>query len=86
MTEDHADCKSVRRVLDTLGYTEVRRMGADEWKPLKDVDGRYGTTDQTHVFLPEPGRPHVALRDAMSGEPVGWARKPASDGEGAMRS
>lgn len=76
MAEDHTDCKRVRRVLRALGYTEVRLAAAEEWRPLKQVNGRFGTADETCVQLPEPGRPHVKLEDADSEEPVGWARKP----------
>lgn len=80
MDEDHTDCKRVHRVLHMMGYTEVRLRGSEEWLSLEQADGRYGTTDETHVYLPEPGRPHVLLEDVGSGEPLGRARKPI-DGE-----
>jgi hypothetical protein len=84
MAEDHTDCKRIRHVLRALGYTEVRPAGGEEWRPLEQVNGRYGTTDETSIHLPEPGRPHVELQDLESGEAVGWARKPdgqRSDGD-----
>lgn len=55
--------------------------GLGEWKPLRLADGRFGTTDETHVILPAAGRPHVALRDAESGELVGRARRPSPEEE-----
>jgi len=80
MAEDYTDCKRVCRVLRVMGFAEVRPAGSEEWLPLEQVDGRYGTTDETHVYLPEPGRPHVLLEDVGSGEPLGRARNP-TDGE-----
>jgi hypothetical protein len=82
--DDHADCKSVRRVLDALGYTEVRPAGSDEWKPLRLADGHFGTTNEMHIVLPAGGRSHAALRDAESGAPVGQARKPSLGGREAV--
>lgn len=46
--------KDVLGILEHLGYRELRpedtERSAGEWRPTKEVNGRYGTTDETHVL------------------------------------
>ena len=43
--------KDVLGILDHLGYRELRpedtERSAGEWRPTEEVNGRYGTTDET---------------------------------------
>lgn len=80
MAEENTEYKRVCRILRVMGYAEVRPAGSEEWRGLEQVNGCYGTTDETSVHLPEPGRRHVLLEDVESGEPLGRARKP-TDGD-----
>ena len=39
----------VEDVLNHLGYDEIRPAGG-EWRPLSEVNGRFGTTDKTDIL------------------------------------
>jgi predicted ATP-dependent serine protease len=39
----------VKDVLGFLGYDELRPAGG-EWRPLSEVNGRFGTTDETDIL------------------------------------
>ena len=47
--------KDVLGILEHLGYGEIRpedtEQGAGEWHPLSEVNGRFGTTDETHILI-----------------------------------
>jgi hypothetical protein len=70
--------KDVLGILEHLGYREVRpegsAPGASEWEPVSDLNGRYGTTDDTHV-ISRKERPTCRLVDRETGQLVGTARK-----------
>ena len=50
--------KDVLGILEHLGYGEIRpetarsasAPGATDWRPLSEVNGRFGTTDETHIL------------------------------------
>ena len=46
--------KDVLGILEHLGYGEIRledtEQSAGEWRPLPEVNGRFGTTDETHIL------------------------------------
>jgi len=48
MAEGYTECKCVCRVLRAQGYT-MRPATSEKWLPMTEVDGRYGTTDETSV-------------------------------------
>lgn len=60
-------------VLDFLGYDQLRPAGGD-WRPLSEVNGRYGSADETHLIRPQQDET-MRLVDANSGEEVALARK-----------
>ncbi len=75
---------SVIETLKFLGYDEVRLQGG-RWKPLSEVRGALGTTEQTHV-IQEDDPPRIRLRDGKTGEEIGRARKePAGHSETPTR-
>lgn len=45
--------KDVLGILEHLGYRELRpedtERSAGEWRPTEEVNGRYGTTDETGI-------------------------------------
>jgi hypothetical protein len=49
-------------------------QSAGDWRPLSDVNGRYGTTDETHV-LTRKRKSTCRLVDASAGQLVATARK-----------
>jgi hypothetical protein len=65
--------KRVPDVLEHLGYHEIRGAGESDWRPTEAVNGRYGTTDETHVLVWKR-KATAALRDAETGERVATAR------------
>lgn len=66
---------SVNHILDTLDYQEIRPAGAESWKPLDEVNGHFGTTDDTQVISPGAGEKYARLEDAETGKCVALARK-----------
>lgn len=62
----------VKGVLEHLGYDELRSAGGD-WRPLSEVNGQYGTTDETKIIRPDDGP--IRLVDRETGDEVGFARK-----------
>jgi len=64
--------------LKHLGYRELRpeesAPGRADWRPIEDVNGRFGTTDETHV-ISRKGRPTCRLVDPATGQLVATARK-----------
>jgi hypothetical protein len=73
--------KDVQGILEHLGYREIRLEGsapdsdgAPDWRPLSDVNGRFGTTDETHI-LTRKRKPTCRLVDAESGELVAMAKR-----------
>lgn len=70
-----------KEVLKHIGYTEVRNRREKEWKPMEAVNGLYGTTDDTHLIVPQEdhqpddGTKICLLIDSGTGERVGTARK-----------
>jgi hypothetical protein len=72
----------VQGVLAFLEYREVRPAGED-WQPVADVAGRYGTTDRTKI-LSDKREPTARLVNRDTGRQVGTARRscPYPPGEG----
>lgn len=70
--------KDVLGILEHLGYGEIRledtEQSAGEWRPLPEVNGRFGTTDETHI-LTRKRKPACRLVDVETGELVAMARK-----------
>lgn len=70
--------KDVLGILEHLGYGEIRledtEQSAGEWRPLPEVNGRFGTTDETHI-LTRKRKPTCRLVDVETGELVAMARK-----------
>ena len=70
--------KDVLGILEHLGYREIRledtEQSAGEWRPLPEVNGRFGTTDETHI-LTRKRKPTCRLVDVETGELVAMARK-----------
>ena len=63
----------VKGVLNHLGYDELRPAGG-EWRPLSEVNGRFGTTDDTDV-LDTGHEEGLRLRDRDTGDLLATARK-----------
>lgn len=69
-----------KEVLKHIGYTEVRDRREEGWKPMEAVNGRYGTTDDTHLIVPQEehqpddGTKICLLIEEETGERVGTAR------------
>lgn len=66
--------KDVLGVLQHLGYGEIRPKDTGQWAPLSEVNGRYGTTEETHII----SRKRLAtcrLVDVQTDELVATARK-----------
>lgn len=88
--------KDVPGVLKHLGYWELRPEDAasggspqedeagDGWRPIEDVNGRYGTTDETHVIT-RKRKPTCRLVDRESGQLVATARKSCAIGSGERK-
>jgi hypothetical protein len=55
------------------GYDEIRVDGG-EWRPLAEVNGRFGTTDETDI-LDVDREEGLRLRDRETGNPIAIARK-----------
>lgn len=76
--------KDVLGILEHLDYREIRpeegTPGAADWRPIEDVNGRYGTTDDTDI-VSRKERPTCRLVDRDTGQLVATARKscPLSD-------
>ena len=70
--------KDVLGILEHLGYRELRledtEQSAGEWRPLSEVNGRFGTTDETHI-LTRKRKATCRLVDASAGQLVATARK-----------
>ena len=74
--------KGVQEILEHLGYGEIRLEGsggdgsaaAGEWAPLSDVNGRFGTTDETSI-ISEKNEPTCRLVNRETGQLVATARK-----------
>lgn len=70
--------KDVLEILDHLGYGELRpetaAPGSTDWRPLSEMNGRYGTTDETHI-LTRNRKPTCRLVDVETGQLVATARK-----------
>lgn len=70
-----------KEVLKHIGYTELRDRREKEWELMEAVNGRYGTTDDTHLIVPEEedqpddGTKICLLIDPETGEKIGTARK-----------
>jgi len=63
----------VKGVLNHLGYDELRPAGG-EWRPLSEVNGRFGTTDDTDI-LDTGHEEGLRLRDRDTGDLLATARK-----------
>jgi hypothetical protein len=70
--------KDVLDILEHLGYRELRpegkAPGAGDWRPIEDVNGRFGTTDETHV-ISRKRKATARLVDPGTGQLVATARK-----------
>lgn len=70
--------KDVLGILEHLGYRELRPEGSapdgGDWRPIEEVNGRFGTTDETHV-ISRKERPTCRLVDRDTGQLVATARK-----------
>jgi hypothetical protein len=63
----------VKGVLDFLGYDELRPAGG-QWCPLAEVNGQYGTTDETDIL--DIGQEEgLRLVDRDTGDLLATARK-----------
>jgi hypothetical protein len=63
----------VKGVLDFLGYDELRPAGG-QWRPLAEVNGQYGTTDETDI-LDIDHEEGLRLVDRDTGDLLATARK-----------
>ena len=76
-----AGMKDVLGILEHLGYRELRpegsAPGAGKWAPLSDVNGRYGTTDDTDI-ISRKRKATARLVDRDTGQLVATARKSCS--------
>jgi hypothetical protein len=63
----------VKGVLDHLGYDEIR-SASGEWRPLSEVNGWLGTTDETDI-LDTGHEEGLRLRDRETGDMIAFARK-----------
>ena len=65
-------------ILEHLGYGEIRpettASDVANWRPIKEVDGRFGTTDETHILM-RKRKATCQLVDVETGELVAMARK-----------
>jgi len=68
----------VKEVLDHMGFTELREVATGEWKPLDAVNGRYGTTDDTKLILPNDEENVCRLVDRETEAELATARRPES--------
>jgi len=70
--------KDVLGTLEHLGYGEIRpettAPDVADWRPIKEVDGRFGTTDETHI-LTRKRKATCRLVDVETGQLVATARK-----------
>lgn len=75
--------KDVLGILEHLGYGEIRPEDTErsasapdvaDWRPLSEVNGRFGTTDETHI-LTRKRKATCRLVDAETGQLVATARK-----------
>jgi len=64
----------VKDVLDFLGYDQLRPTGED-WTSISEVDGRYGTTDETALIRPQQEEGVIRLVDRSTGDELALARK-----------
>jgi len=64
--------------IEHLGYGELRPEeggpGGPDWHPIEVADGRFGTTDETHIIT-RKRRATARLVDVETGELVATARK-----------
>lgn len=72
----------VKDVLHHIGFTELRNEKTGEWKPLDAVNGRFGTTDDTHLILPQSEEDVCRLVDPENEEQLATARK----GQGRLKN
>jgi hypothetical protein len=63
----------VKDVLGFLGYDEIRPAGG-EWRPLSEVNGQLGTTDETDI-LDIDHEEGLRLVDRDTGDLLATARK-----------
>jgi hypothetical protein len=63
----------VKGVLDLLGYDELRPDGG-QWRPLAEVNGQLGTTDETDI-LDIDHEEGLRLVDRDTGDLLATARK-----------
>jgi phage terminase Nu1 subunit (DNA packaging protein) len=70
--------KDVLGVLKHLGYGGIRpettTPDVADWRPIKAVNGRFGTTDETHI-LTRKQKATCRLVDAETGQLVATARR-----------
>jgi hypothetical protein len=66
--------KSVKNEPSSL--IEIRNGSTGRWEPLDTVNGRYGTTDDIHLILPENEEGVCRLVDPDTEEQMATARKP----------
>jgi len=74
--------KEVVGILEHLGYREIRPEGsapergsyAGDWHPTEKVNGRFGTTDETHIIT-QKRKATCRLVDRETGQVVATARK-----------
>ncbi|MFB6230434.1 MAG: hypothetical protein ABEL04_04685 [Salinibacter sp.] len=68
-----------KEVLRHMGFTEIRDESTGKWESLDNVNGRYGTTDDTHLILPENEEGVCRLVDPDTEEQIATARKSVSN-------
>lgn len=66
--------QDVKGILDFLGYDQLRPAGGD-WRPISEVNGRYGTTDDTDLIRPQHEEGIIRLVDRDTGDEIAFARK-----------
>lgn len=62
----------VKEVLITLGYDEIRPVDG-RWHPIEELNGRFGTTDETHLIRKREAE-EIRLVDAETREHRATAR------------
>jgi hypothetical protein len=65
----------VKRTLDAMGFGEVRLADDNDWRPTADLDGGFGTTSETRIYLPRSFDHRARLVDAETSAVVAYARR-----------
>lgn len=78
--------QEVKTILEDRGYDEYRPRAAFGWRPLAEMNGRYGTTDETKIEETGGEGERARLIDRGTGDVVAEARsRPADVDLGAVK-